>query len=698
MFTIYRGHFAYSSTRGLATTPRRFVSGSIFASFRPVHRLAHLAKSYPVHTNLVFFTMGDTDMRNTAALLCITPDSRVLVERVDPNRSETLPNSCTLPLLTKRPEDADFNWSAMLKAIEAEAFHEPVSALLFALPTRSFFDQTILASQTTVGKPFNMFKICFLYRYDGHGEQANAPLTLRDGKYALPFMHDDAPPCLTSSCHVAWTIAFNSVLPDPPTPWKTQTAIGFALGIRTMLEFGLEASSPAVTASEGEIVKASTIRFSASGTTVRFDKFRKDASDTSLPLATVVGKMITAPCTLFADETLWTKLAQTCEAGTQDQVPIGPTLLGRYVCITDVQCRQLPDAHTPYFNDLLHQYFTMRWVGANLDETEVREIGDDALKDFFRRYRAFNLRAASHFDNRFERCRDFNRALDIVDIRTLLNTIDYAITSARETVEKNLYGLSPRWQDLVNDMQGARNRISRRALAKRADALERLEDLKAPRRYVACHGELHTGNVTFLSPTSARTAEKRLYAVDWSDAYLGPWFLESIPFAQHFDTDEDGARSQEILNMFLESVGDQLHPGLSLQDATAIFDLARPFRYFRRCIMALRRFEYPPALDITLSTRQADGPGPSLAMSHECPQTENLLLACTTYLNKAAGALLSNEFCRNEDAKWEDCNDRPPMADLPPQFPGYSEWDDGNDSQSDDNDGDDDDNDDMDIP
>ena len=634
--------------------------------------------------------MGDRmTVRNTAALLCITPDLKVLVRRVDPNRSETLPNSCTFPLSTKRPEDDDWDWSAMLKAVEA-AVHGPVSALLFAGPSHGFRIHMLESAMTLSAKSFQTYKICYLHRYDGDDEDSEAPLTLRDGMYALPFTQPDAPRCLRRSCRFAWQTAFTSaVQTERPYP-KIQTLQGFIFGINSLLQIGLMDFSPALNAtSEAEVVKASTIRFRASGITVRFDKYRKDARGTSLPLVTIVGKMMNAPVPGFAEERAWVALAQTCEAGTQAQEPIGPTLLGGQISLTDKDGVDFHEGQTPGLQSpfLSHQYFVMRWVGANLAETDVREVSNDALKDFFRRYRDFNVRSAAHYNDKGLVYKTCTLALDIDDVRTLLDAVDVALQSAEAKIreqcrESEIIPLE--WLYELSIMAEARKRVARRALSERADALERLEDLKAPRRDVACHGELHTGNVTFLSPTSARTAEKRLYAVDWSDAYLGPWFLESIPFAQHFDTDEDGARSKEILNMFLQSVGDQLHPGLSLQDATAIFDLARPFRYLRRCIMVARMFDYPGELDETLF--------------------QNLLLDITEYLNKAAGSLLSNEYCRDEDTNWSDCDDVPPMAYIPMRSLSPSSGDGGMDGQvvDDGDDGQDlhdiDDDDDMDVP
>lgn len=511
--------------------------------------------------------------------------------------------------------------------------HEPVSALLCDLPRRTF-----VANETGPERTFSTFRICILRTLEQH---ALAPLTLRDDDiYALPFLTNIIPSRLSSTCRAALKSVANNLLPPIMQLLDFHTATGFWYGVDEFLRLGQ--SSPALIASQDESVKATTIRFRASGNTVRFDKYDRGASDSSLPLATIVGKMMSIPRHCFADEVVWATLAQA-------MVSVGPKVIGSSVR----ECAPRSPGDTP----AVQRCLVMSWAGANLGDLEPSEVSDNAFKAFFRRYRNFNVRAASSLRDSND---DFLRAgvtpratlaLLIKDIRDLLDTVDTALESMSQNLEdQSSSSLSPDWRGWMNDIRESRTRISRHSLSTAADAVEQLEEMHAPRRLLACHGELHTGNVTYLSPTTARTEEKRLYAVDWSDGYMGPWFLESLPLAQYFDMDGGGVRQQKLLDMFLQSVGDKLHPGLTLQRATAIFDAARPFRYLRRFVMAARMFEYRGELD-----------------SITC---KNLLLDCNEYLKKAAGALLNDQFCRDEDTNWSDCDDLPPLADIPPSSSG----------------------------
>lgn len=475
-------------------------------------------------------------------------------------------------------------------------------------------------------KAFHTYKVCILRNFRTIDD--TNPVTLRDGFYALKMDNPDPDPTLRASCKVAWRSVWKTMVRSQVKKHALHGFTGFWRGTTGLMEL-IDRKLPELrNCSDSESFGVSTVRYRNTGAILRFDKYSKITSEPGLdhPLISAVGKMLRASTDAFANEATWARIASMCPAEPEGIEPVGPHYHGGTVESSTIRT----------------SVFLMGYSGVSLAElvdTDLLNIDLDVFDNFLKRYRHFNKMAPSKTGGRGPGSLSEVCALHIPEVSELLSFVDNEL--------KNAKSLLP--NPSISTLGKARKKVSQALVKKRADEIdkwigEHCDEAEQKALRGGFHGDLHTGNVTFLSAACARTTEKRLYAIDWSDGFIGHWYLESFPLAQSFAIDNSERRA-ELKREFLQSARDAFHPDVAFSEVEKVFDLARPFRFLRRFIMTARMLGNPGLMSIQLR--------------------DDILHDCEEFLTKAGASLLNDKYCQDEDSD---------LIDIPDQLPDEGDW------------------------
>jgi hypothetical protein len=99
-----------------------------------------------------------------------------------------------------------------------------------------------------------------------------------------------------------------------------------------------------------------------------------------------------------------------------------------------------------------------------------------------------------------------------------------------------------------------------------------------------CHGDMTSSNVVYSERSGLR-------CIDWSDAFFGRPYLESLPLSRVIRVRGKQTKSEEaVMRVFHETAVNLLQSS----DFAEHFDKARPLRYLRRFVMAMRGLRIDP--------------------------------------------------------------------------------------------------------
>jgi hypothetical protein len=137
-----------------------------------------------------------------------------------------------------------------------------------------------------------------------------------------------------------------------------------------------------------------------------------------------------------------------------------------------------------------------------------------------------------------------------------------------------------------------------------------------------CHGDLTSSNVVSSGRSDLR-------CIDWSDAFFGRPYLESLPLNRSIRVHGKQTESEkEVLRMFHETAVAVLESASFVEH----FKKARPLRYLRRFVMSMRTLHIDP----------------------DCAEKDDLTEDIWEFLVKADKCLRHPHLCVDEDGNLED--------------------------------------------